>query len=86
MESASKISKVRIISIDGMELPAVSPGTSPFIGAGQFGSRASSYRSLFFDNVLNMVYSVELGLPCVQFLAVDRVLDALGESKRQSEV
>jgi len=90
MESPSKISKVRIISIGGRELPAVSLGTSPFIGAGQFGSRASTYRRLFFDNPANMVdlmvYVAELGVPCVQLLAVDRLLDAFGESKGQSGV
>ena len=90
MESLSKISKVRIISIDGRELPAVSLGTSPFIGAGQFGSRALTYRRLFFDNPANMVnlmvYAAKLGVPCVQLLAVDRILDAFRESKWQSGV
>jgi hypothetical protein len=84
------ISKVRIISIGGRELPAVSLGTSPFIGAGQFGSRALTYRRLFFDNPANivdlMVYAAELGVPCVQLLAIDRILDAFRESKAQSGV
>jgi hypothetical protein len=90
MESISMISKVRIISIGGRELPAVSLGTSPFIGAGQFGSRALTYRRLFFDNPGNivdlMVYAAELGVPCVQLLAIDRILDAFRESKAQSGV
>jgi hypothetical protein len=90
MQSASKISKVSIISIGGRELPAVGLGTSPFIGAGQFGSRAFTYRRLFFDNPANMVdlmvYAAELGVPCVQLLAVDRLLDAFRESKGQSGV
>ena len=84
------ISKVRIISIGGREMPAVSLGTSPFIGAGQFGSRALTYRRLFFDNPANivdlMVYAAELGVPCVQLLAIDRILDAFRESKAQSGV
>jgi len=84
------ISKVRIISIDGREMLAVSLGTSPFIGAGQFGSRALTYRRLFFDNPANivdlMVYAAELGVPCVQLLAIDRILDAFRESKAQSGV
>ena len=90
MESISMISKVRIISIGGREMPAVSLGTSPFIGAGQFGSRALTYRRLFFDNPANivdlMVYAAELGVPCVQLLAIDRILDAFRESKAQSGV
>jgi hypothetical protein len=90
MESPSEISKVKIIPIGGRSLPAVSLGTSPFIGAGQFGSRALTYRRLFFDNPANMVnlmvYASELGVPCVQLLAVDRILDAFRESKGQSGV
>jgi hypothetical protein len=90
MESASQISKVRIISVGGRELPAVSLGTSPFIGAGQFGSRAPVYRRLFFDSPANMVglmvYAAELGVPCMQLLAVDRILDAFRQSRDQSGV
>lgn len=90
MESPSKTSKVRIISVGGIELPAVSLGTSPFIGAGQFGSRASGYRRLFYENPANMVklmaYAAELGVPCMQLLAVDRILDAFQEAKTQSGI
>ncbi|UCG64275.1 MAG: hypothetical protein JSW12_16780 [Deltaproteobacteria bacterium] len=90
MESPSETSKVKIIPIGGRSLPAVSLGTSPFIGAGQFGSRALTYRSLFFDNPANMVnlmvYAAQLGVPCVQLLAVDRILDAFRDSRVQSGV
>jgi hypothetical protein len=90
MEGISNISKVKFISIGGRELPAVSVGTSPFIGAGQFGSRAFTYRRLFYDNPDNivdlMVYAAELGVPCVQLLAVDHILDAFREARRQSGV
>jgi hypothetical protein len=90
MESPSETSKVKIIPIGGRALPAVSLGTSPFIGAGQFGSRALTYRRLFFDNPANMVnlmvYAAELGVPCVQLLAVDRILDAFRDSRVQSGV
>jgi len=90
VESPSNTSKVKIISIGGRELPAVSLGTSPFMGAGQFGSRAFTYRRLFFDNPANMVnlmvYAAELGVPCVQLLAVDRILDAFRDSRVQSGV
>lgn len=36
------------------DLPHLMLGTSPFIGAGQFGSRSSEYRKRFFDNPDNM--------------------------------
>lgn len=90
MESPSRTSKVRIISIGARKVPAVSLGTSPFIGAGQFGSRAFGYRRLFYENPANMVnlmaYAAELGVPCVQLLAVDRILDAFRDAKAQSGV
>lgn len=90
MESISNISKAKIIPIEGRKLPAISLGTSPFIGAGQFGRRASTYRHLFFDNPHNMVdlmvYAAELGVPGVQLLAIDRILNAFRESKRQTGV
>ena len=90
MESISNISKVRIITIGGRKLPSISLGTSPFIGAGQFGNRAPTYRRLFFDNQDNMVnlmvYAAEIGVPCMQLLAVDRIIDAFKESKRQSGI
>lgn len=90
MENISNISKVRAISIEGKKLPAVSLGTSPFIGAGQFGSRSSAYRRLFFDNPVNMVklmvYAAEIGVPCVQLLAVDRIMDAFKEARIQSGI
>ena len=90
MESPTKICKVKTIPIHGRELPAVSLGTSPFIGAGQFGSRASTYRRLFYDRPANMVslmkYAAELGVPCVQLLAIDRVLNAFRDARAESEV
>lgn len=90
MEGLSKICKVKTIPIDGRELPAVSLGTSPFIGAGQFGSRASTYRRLFYDRPANMMnlmkYAAELGVPCVQLLAIDRVLNAFRDARTESEV
>lgn len=90
LKDPSKVSKVKIIPINGMGLPAVSLGTSPFIGAGQFKDRASAYRRLFFENPSNMVklmvYAAELGVPCVQLLAVDRIIAAFIVSKRQSGI
>ena len=90
MESFVKTCKVKIIAVGGRELPAVSLGTSPFIGAGQFGSRALSYRRLFYDNPDNivdlMVYAAELGVPCVQILAIDRILDAFRDAKTRSGI
>jgi len=90
MDNISNISKVQTISIEGIKLPAVSLGTSPFIGAGQFGNRSSAYRRLFFDNPANMVnlmvHAAEIGVPCVQLLAIDRIMDAFKEARIQSEI
>jgi glycosyltransferase involved in cell wall biosynthesis len=90
MEDFLKISRVRFISIREKRFPAVSLGTSPFIGAGQFGTRGAYYRRYFYDQPENMVslivHAAELGVPCVQLLAIDRILDAFREAKRRTGV
>jgi putative N-acetylmannosamine-6-phosphate epimerase len=45
--------------LDGENLPLVSTGTSPFIGAGQFGLMASIYRMKFMRNTDTMVEILE---------------------------
>lgn len=56
-------------------------GTSPFIGAGQFGSKALEYRRLFFEQPENMtklfVKSAELGVKAVQLVGYEPLVSAL---------
>ena len=59
----------------------MSLGTSPFIGAGQFGPLSADYYKRFYLNPLNMeeiiIKSVELGVPAVQAIAYERIIQAI---------
>ncbi len=64
-------------------------GCSPFIGAGQFGARASEYYRKFYVQPENMVRlflkSFELGVASIQLIE-DRPLEALIEASYRSGV
>ena len=64
-----------------VELPKLMLGTSPFIGAGQFGHRAYEYRRRFFRQPENMttlfVKSAEFGVAAVQLVAYEPLVQAL---------
>lgn len=64
-----------------VELPRLMLGTSPFIGAGQFGHRAYEYRRRFFHQPENMttlfVKSAELGVAAVQLVVYEPLVQAL---------
>jgi hypothetical protein len=47
--------------IDGIDIPLVSTGTSPFIGAGQFGYKAFEWRRKFLNNPDAMFEILEAG-------------------------
>ncbi len=63
------------------DLPGLMLGTSPFIGAGQFGSKSLDYRRRFFDNPDNMtglfVHSASLGVRAVQLIGYQPLVEAL---------
>ena len=63
------------------DLPELMLGTSPFIGAGQFGSKSLDYRRRFFDNPDNMtrlfVHSASLGVRAVQLIGYQPLVEAL---------
>lgn len=63
------------------DLPGLMLGTSPFIGAGQFGSKSPDYRRRFFDNPDNMtrlfVHSARLGVKAVQLIGYQPLVAAL---------
>ena len=65
----------------GVRVPKILLGTSPFIGAGQFGGRAALYRARFHENPQNIVKlvrkAVELGIVGIQVLQSPPILRAL---------
>jgi len=63
-------------------------GTSPFIGSGQFGPRASAYYKQFFQKPENMVKlmveAVELGIDWIQAIGYDEVGQAVDKARECS--
>ncbi len=67
------------------DLPKLMLGTSPFIGAGQFGSKSLDYRRRFFDNPDNMtglfVHSASMGVKAVQLIGYQPLVEALKKAE-----
>jgi hypothetical protein len=72
---------IPIIKMDGKELPILIHGTSPFIGAGQFGSKAESYYRRFYLNPSLMsqffVYFSTKCYPCIHISPHPPILEAM---------
>jgi hypothetical protein len=70
------------------DLPGLMLGTSPFIGAGQFGSKSLDYRRRFLDNPDNMtrlfVHSAILGVKAVQLVGYQPLVAALMKAQEIS--
>jgi hypothetical protein len=67
------------------DLPRLMLGTSPFIGANQFGSKSLDYRRRFFDTPDNMtrlfVHSAKLGVRAVQLVGYQPLVAALSKAQ-----
>jgi hypothetical protein len=63
-------------------------GTSPFMGAGQFGSRSRVYHETFWNKPENMVrlfmVAIDLGFEGIQAVAYPRILDALYVARQKT--
>ncbi|MCX8176173.1 MAG: hypothetical protein N3E48_02935 [Candidatus Bathyarchaeota archaeon] len=72
-----------MVKISLKEIPKVLLGTSPFIGAGQFGLRALEYYKNFYLNPSNIKKiarrSFEVGVKGVQLLPLKPVINAIDE-------
>ncbi len=77
------------IQVGKARIPRIRLGTSPFIGAGQFGSRAASYYAHFYENPENMVKimlkAADLGVTGVQVLSYPRIFEAVKAAERELE-
>ena len=66
--------------LEGEKIPLVSIGTSPFIGAGQFGARAAIWRREFLENPNKMHELMDLacekGAKGVEVIPVGKIPDA----------
>jgi hypothetical protein len=74
------------LQIQKAKIPQILVGTSPFIGAGQFGVRAFLYYSRFYEHPANMVKifskAVDLGVRGVQLLPFPPVVEAIKSVER----
>jgi hypothetical protein len=64
-----------------LQIPKLMLGTSPFIGGGQFGTKASEYRNRFFHNESTMkqlfIASARHGVNAVQLIVYEPLVSAL---------
>lgn len=70
-----------------VEIPKLMLGTSPFIGAGQFGRKSYEYRKMFFYNERNMerlfIKSATLGVQAVQLIVYEPLVNALKAADKE---
>ena len=75
------------IQVGKARIPRILLGTSPFIGAGQFGSRAEFYYRHFYEhpeNILKIILkAVDLGVTGIQVLPYPRIFSALKAAERE---
>jgi len=75
------------IQVGKARIPRILLGTSPFIGAGQFGSRAEFYYRHFYEHPENIVKiilkAVDLGITGIQALPYPRIFSALRVAERE---
>jgi hypothetical protein len=70
-----------------LEIPKLMLGTSPFIGAGQFGTKAYEYRQRFYHNESTMtqlfIKSAQLEVKAVQLIVYVPLVNALVEAVKE---
>jgi hypothetical protein len=70
-----------------LEIPKLMLGTSPFIGAGQFGAKAYEYQQRFYHNESNMtklfIESAQLEVKAVQLIVYEPLVNALKEAVKE---
>ena len=74
--------------IHSVKIPRLMLGTSPFLGAGQFGHRAMEYRKRFYENPENITELIaeaaDFGIPYVQALGDERIAKAIDDAREQT--
>ncbi|MCS7131741.1 MAG: hypothetical protein NZ934_03315 [Hadesarchaea archaeon] len=81
---------VELFELKGRKLPVAMLGTSPFCGAGQFGSRAELYYRKFYEHPQNMVHLIaaaaKLGVPAVHVVAYPNICRAVAEASKACDI
>lgn len=75
--------------VNGIEVPRMMLGTSPFLGAGQFGPRARRYYQHFYlnpGNIANLiVQATEFDVTWVQGIACAPIAKAIEEARKHTQ-
>lgn len=86
MKPFEELYRFGTFDLDGLAFPRFLLGTSPFIGAGQFGEKSYFYYRHFFEQPENMVKviieSIETGCNAVQVIGYPPVLEAIRKAMR----
>ncbi|MEM1545559.1 MAG: hypothetical protein QXY40_07800 [Candidatus Methanomethylicia archaeon] len=79
-----------VFDIDGIKFPRVLLGSSPFIGAGQFGDRAYRYYESFYEKPENITQTVieciMNGCNAVHVIAYPVVVRAIGKAMKETGI
>ncbi|MEM3586359.1 MAG: hypothetical protein QXO71_03460 [Candidatus Jordarchaeaceae archaeon] len=74
--------------VEGELIPRILLGTSPFLGAGQFGVRAYQYYKHFFKNPRNitdlMIEAIYFGIRGIQLVAYREVVEAVRRAQSET--
>lgn len=69
------------LKVEGVDIPRILLGTSPFLGAGQFGVRAYQYYKHFFENPRNItdlvIEAINFGVRGIQLVAYREIAEAI---------
>lgn len=71
--------------VENQRIPRILLGTSPFLGAGQFGVRAYQYYKRFFENPRNItelvIEAINIGVRGVQLVAYREIAEAVKQAQ-----
>lgn len=87
MKRFSDVYRFGVFNIDDVKFPRVLLGSSPFIGAGQFGDRAYRYYEEFYEKPENItqivIECIMYGCNAVHVIAYPRVIKAIGKAMEE---
>jgi hypothetical protein len=76
-----KLGTFPTFKVEGVDIPRILLGTSPFLGAGQFGVRAYQYYKHFFENPRNItdlvIEAINIGVRGIQLVAYREIVEAI---------
>lgn len=85
-----KLGTFPTFKVEGVDIPRILLGTSPFLGAGQFGVRAYQYYKHFFENPRNItdlvIEAINFGVRGIQLVAYREIVEAIRRAQVETGV